>query len=366
MRTGRMTMGGGGGGFSQKSISWKGRAKWLFLSSFAVGAWAQVGGDDYDYDYEYEYDDLRYQSGVIPFFENTTRIRVCSSPWTPAVACEVGSTDSPAEQWRQASGYEIEVFKKIMPMLGWTDEMLDFRCMDWAPMMEALEDGSGACDIAPSGIGPDTETMELGVQYSDPSIFAGFAVMMRPQETSSRNIWYFFSAMSWEVWVALILSAFVAGSVVWLMELGSQTITSDTRYLSSVVWDTVGRPVQMRDLRYVFARSPAYDRCRSADLFANGCRMGSIAGNLVAWVWSFTAFIVMSLYNASLTVCQPVAESSNLLGSHSLTYLLTHLLTYSLTHSEGCQVAHALRQRLQLLYSHVRLAGGWASEQVSK
>lgn len=41
-------------------------------------------------------DGLRYPSGKIPFFENSTQIRVCSSPWTPAVECDVASTDTPA------------------------------------------------------------------------------------------------------------------------------------------------------------------------------------------------------------------------------------------------------------------------------
>jgi hypothetical protein len=272
-----------------------GRARWLFLLPFAVGAWAQVGDDD----------EMLYQPGVIPFFENRTRIHVCSSPWTPMVECEINSTDSPAEQWRKASGYEIELFKKMMPALGWTDEMIEFRCMDWYSMMDGLEDSiGGVCDVAPAGLSPEIPYMQLGGQYSDPTLFAGYAVLMGTQQSSSRNIWYFFSAMSWEVWVALIVSAFVTGLVVWVIELGSQTLTSDNRYLGSVVWDTVGRPVQMRNFRYVFARSPARDRFRSknADLFANRCRMNSLAGNLVAWVWSFTAFIVMSLYKASLTV----------------------------------------------------------------
>ena len=48
----------------------------------------------------------------------------------------MASTDTPAYQWKKASGYEIEAFKRTMPSLGWTDEMIDFRCLDWSDMMD--------------------------------------------------------------------------------------------------------------------------------------------------------------------------------------------------------------------------------------
>ena len=95
--------------------------------------------------------------------------------------------------------------------------------------------------------------------------------------------------MTWEVWVALLVTGIVAGFVVWLMEVGSKSLTMDTRDFSVVVWDTFGRPVQMRDYR-----------------------LASVAGNTVGWVWSFLAFIVMSLYNAALTANMTIEQLSAL------------------------------------------------------
>ena len=209
---------------------------------------------------------LKYQEGKIPYFEDQSFIRVCASPWTSAVECD---PDQGPEQWKQATGYEIEVFRMTMPYIGWTDEMIQFECLSWGDMMLGLENGT--CDIAPSGMAPLTERMERGLKFSDHTLQSGIAVMVLADDSSTRNIWYFFSAMSWEVWVAILLTGFVAGVIVWLMEVGSKTLNRETRYLNNVLWDSVGRPVQMRDYR-----------------------ISSVAGNTVAWVWSFTAFIVMS------------------------------------------------------------------------
>ena len=211
--------------------------------------------------------------GKIPFFEGQEVITVCGSPWTSAVECEL---DAGEDQWIAASGYEIEVFKLAMPVVGWTDEMVKFECLGWGDMLDRLENGT--CDIAPSGMAPLTERMELGLKFSDHTLQSGIAVMVLADDESPRSIWYFFSAMSWEVWVALLATAFLAGGIVWLMEVGSKALNRETRHLNNVMWDTVGRPVQMRDYR-----------------------VSSIAGNTVAWVWSFTAFIVMALFQATLT-----------------------------------------------------------------
>lgn len=232
---------------------------------------------------------LQYQLGKIPLFPNSTRIRVCASPWTPAVECTVDSSAPGREQWETASGYEIEVFKQMMPVLGWTDEMIDFKCLGWSEMLDELAANETSCDIAPSGLGPKLDRMEKGIIFSDPTIQSGLSVMMVSQDSMTRSIWYFFSAMTWEVWVALLVTGIVAGFVVWLMEVGSKSLTMDTRDFSVVVWDTFGRPVQMRDYR-----------------------LASVAGNTVGWVWSFLAFIVMSLYNAALTANMTIEQLSAL------------------------------------------------------
>jgi hypothetical protein len=44
-------------------------------------------------------------------------------------------------------------------------------------------------------------------------------------------------------------------------------------------------------------------------------RVASIAGNTVAWVWSFTAFIVMALFQASLTTNMTLQSINGKLAS---------------------------------------------------
>ena len=295
-------------------------------------------------------DQLRYTLGKIPLFANSTRIRVCASPWTPAVECTIDGTKPSREQWAAASGYEIEVFKQMMPVLGWTDEMIDFKCLGWTEMMDELAANETSCDVAPSGIAPTLEWMEEGISFSDATIQSGLAVMMVSQDSMTRWVARFtlssqLSALSsqpsltlrspprpharqehlvlllrddlgslgcaardwFRRWVlistdvrsliarpdslarATRFARSPAGFVVWLMEVGSKSLTMDTRDFSVVVWDTFGRPVQMRDYR-----------------------LASVAGNTVGWVWSFLAFIVMCLYNAALTANMTIEQLSAL------------------------------------------------------
>jgi len=290
---------------------------------------------------------LQYPIGKIPLFPNSTRIRVCGSPWTPAVECDVDSSAPGRKQWETASGYEIEVFKLMMPVLGWTDEMIDFKCLGWSEMLDELAANETSCDIAPSGLGPMLDRMEKGIIFSDPTIQSGLSVMMVSQGSMYGSVelndcrtcgrtptlslalraslvrqdeehlvlllrdvlgslgcaardWY----RRWVLISTDVRSLIArpdslaratryarspAGFVVWLMEVGSKSLTMDTRDFSVVVWDTFGRPVQMRDYR-----------------------LASVAGNTVGWVWSFLAFIVMSLYNAALTANMTIEQLSAL------------------------------------------------------
>jgi ABC-type amino acid transport substrate-binding protein len=53
----------------------------------------------------------------VPFL-NTTKIKVCTTPWTPAVVCS-NATD-PVE-W---TGFEIEVFKLTASRMGIVEDMI--------------------------------------------------------------------------------------------------------------------------------------------------------------------------------------------------------------------------------------------------
>ena len=67
----------------------------------------------------------------------------------------------------------------------------------------------------------------------------------------------------------MIITSIIAGLIVWLFEVGMQSLNKDTRWMSNVMWDTVGRPVQMRDYR-----------------------LSSFPANLLALTWSFTVYIL--------------------------------------------------------------------------
>lgn len=75
--------------------------------------------------------------------------------------------------------------------------------------------------------------------------------------------------MSTTVWCVMIATAVISGLLVWLLEVGMQSLNNDTKWMSNVMWDTVGRPVQMRDYR-----------------------LSSFAANLLALAWSFAVYIL--------------------------------------------------------------------------
>ena len=102
------------------------------------------------------------------------------------------------------------------------------------------------------------------------------------------SIWYFFSAMSTQVWIILVVTAVGTGLIVWMYEIGMQALNHDTRWLSNVMWDTLGRPVEMRDYR-----------------------LSSNAANVLAFAWSFLVFILFALYTANLTANLTVTQLAN-------------------------------------------------------
>ena len=143
------------------------------------------------------------------------------------------------------------------------------------------------CDLAPAGMNPTEERANMGLRFSVATLKAGMIVMIRKSD-STLNMWYFFSAMSTEVWLLMIFTGIATGIIVWLMEIGMRSLDHSTKVMSSVMWDTLGRPVQMRDYR-----------------------LASTAANITAIVWSFLVFILMALYSANLTANLTVSQLNN-------------------------------------------------------
>ena len=111
---------------------------------------------------------------------------------------------------------------------------------------------------------------------------------MTARVETAPGIWYFFSAMSTQVWIILVITAIGTGLIVWMYEIGMQALNHDTRWLSNVMWDTLGRPVEMRDYR-----------------------LSSNAANVLAFTWSFLVFILFALYTANLTANLTVTQLQN-------------------------------------------------------
>jgi ABC-type amino acid transport substrate-binding protein len=215
----------------------------------------------------------------IPWFPGKEKITVCTSEWTPAVRCQgLDPLD-----W---SGYEIELFQNIMPLMGWTYDMIEWRCLDWDEMMDLLVNTT-ECDLAPAGMGPWKDRIEMGLRFSVSTLQSGLSIMVKSSQ-SSPGRWYFFSAMEASVWIAMVFSGIFVGLVVWMLEVGMKALDHDTKYLRNPMWDSVGRPVQMRDYR-----------------------LSSTAANIVGLTWSFTVFILMALYTANLTANLTVTQLNN-------------------------------------------------------
>lgn len=217
--------------------------------------------------------------GSIPWFPNNTKLTVCTSEWTPAVRC-VGLDPV---YW---SGYEIDLFKAMMPLMGWTYDMIEWRCLEWDEMMNLLVNTT-ECDLAPAGMGPWQDRIDMGLRFSIATLQSGFSIMVRRSE-SDPGMWYFFSAMSTEVWLIMIFTGIATGVIVWLFEVGMKALNHETKWMGNVMWDTIGRPVQMRDYR-----------------------LASIAANITGLVWSFVVFILMALYSANLTANLTVSQLNN-------------------------------------------------------
>lgn len=101
-------------------------------------------------------------------------------PLQPAVYCKNATKPS------DFTGYEVELFRKIMPYMGWTDEMIEWKCMDWDAMEQDLYN-STTCDLAPTGMTPSVERQDLGLRFSTTSLRSGFSIMVsRVQEAPGR------------------------------------------------------------------------------------------------------------------------------------------------------------------------------------
>eukprot|EP00890_Picochlorum_soloecismus_P002632 jgi/Picsp_1/336/NSC_00335-R1_glutamate-gated kainate-type ion channel receptor subunit 5 len=122
----------------------------------------------------------------IPYFEDKNKLTICTSEWTPSVICS--GLGNPL-QW---SGYEIELFRATMPLMGWTFDMLDWRCLDWDEMEDLLIN-TEECDIFPAGVSPEMRLTDEGVQFSGATMESGLGILTRAEDSANLTflVWNF-------------------------------------------------------------------------------------------------------------------------------------------------------------------------------
>jgi hypothetical protein len=68
------------------------------------------------------------------------------------------------------------------------------------------------CDLGVAGMAPFPDRIEKGLRFSVGSIRSGFSIMVM-KVVQAPSMWYFFSAMAWEVWVLMIATGTISFSM---------------------------------------------------------------------------------------------------------------------------------------------------------
>lgn len=212
----------------------------------------------------------------LPFFDKPI-INVCIVDNMPDAGCKYpNGTTMPTAEF---TGFEVAFFRKAAAELGWPEDRINWQCKTFDEAIKALSSPVDlGCDISPNGWNSQPSRLLAGWKLAFPTKRPGFCIAVPVQTGYSWTVWQFFSYMTWEVWVLLVCVGIISGFVTWLLEVGAQALNHDTRWMANVMWDTLGRPVQMRDFR-----------------------LSSTGANIVALAWSLLAYITFALYVANLT-----------------------------------------------------------------
>jgi hypothetical protein len=151
---------------------------------------------------------------AVPLFPGRDVINVCMTEQTPMAYC----VDRVPLNY---TGYQVEVFKAIMPALGWTKPMLNWSCMAWDNLLESLLVDNGGCDIAVAGMPVDSDLHRAGLTFSWPTVRATSMGYLSVIEARQFGMWSFFNPFTWQLWVAMWATAACVGPVVWATDLYS-------------------------------------------------------------------------------------------------------------------------------------------------
>ena len=155
---------------------------------------------------------LKTADGAIPFFNETKKvIKVCTSSYTPMVYCEEATDPS---TW---SGYEVGLFRSVANILGWAENVTEWKCLTWEDMTTALHEPDGSCDVVAAGYSVSVDDIDLGVVYSWPTYKNGLAVSVS-SSVESASMWAFTDAFEWQLWIAIIGTAVLVGFIVFAVD----------------------------------------------------------------------------------------------------------------------------------------------------
>lgn len=66
-------------------------------------------------------------------------------------------------------GYEIDLARRVFSLLGWSDDDLQWRCLDWNTVADEIYKSDGICDLAVMGIPVSTNGLKAGIAFSWPT-----------------------------------------------------------------------------------------------------------------------------------------------------------------------------------------------------
>lgn len=193
------------------------------------------------------------------------------------------------------SGYEIELFKKMMPQLGWTKDMLKWRCLTWERMMKDLVDpkpGKKRCDIAVAGMEVHPVEINNGISFSWPTYSYGFKIAVPSDFQSASGYFSYMKSFQTVVWIAIVLTAIGVGLLVYAIDW---YLITRVHFNNSKTAQWKVKKFQDRDVERYFWDSlmqPMSTSDQEAFTFPS---------NLVVLVYGFMLLVLVTLFTANTT-----------------------------------------------------------------
>eukprot|EP00884_Botryococcus_braunii_P010302 jgi/Botrbrau1/19273/Bobra.0073s0021.2 len=163
------------------------------------------------------------------------------------VDCQLNTTAPPGE----VGGFLTEVADLMFARVGWREEDYVYTCMDWNAMVADLEDDNGTCYMSAAGIPVTTDEASKGIKFSW-TMYRNFLSILIYVPETTYNTWTFLTPFTWDLWLALALTAVGVGFIVWLAEWastkraahGSPFSELSLEGLSYSTWQSTGKLVQ--------------------------------------------------------------------------------------------------------------------------